>query len=329
MSSICSAGTKIILAGTAAALCYFNPALGATAAVGLGTISLTKLIWQQFAAQPRPAPMPPAPMPRAPAPAPIIRAPDRQSQFGPPMSDDDALAAIAAISGDDPLEEIEAAYRMQRGAVDQEEKKIPDPRLAHPPARLQEPERNLDDSISSKHECPFSGEAIPEIYLIDLNDGRGDPQYCDLRFLVKSLLNDAQPLNPFTKVALQKGDLALLCAKLGIQEEEFAEIFEGAIPRDILAQKRDSLGQAAQIRLQADPAYQALAGAVQDDHYVQQMTDILQQHQVLPADVQAAARLELFGRMLRISAAGSPLAAKLVEYYEANGLISIPRLDQI
>ncbi len=320
MSSICSTGTKIILAGAGAALCYFNPALGATAAVGLGTVSLTKSIWQRFTEQRRPAPVPPAParapIVRAPAPGPIVRAPHQESRFGPAMSDDDAIAAIAAIYGMRPRE-------------DQEEKKIPDARLAHPPARHLEPQNDLDDSILSKHECPFSGEAIPEIFLIDLNEGRGDPQYCDLRFLVKSLLNDAEPLNPFTKVALEKGDLALLCAKLGIQDEEFSEIFEGAIPRDILAEKRDLLGQAAQNRLEADPAYQALAGAVQDDHYVQQMTDILQQHQVSPADVQAAARLELFGRMLRISAAGSPLASKLIEYYEANGLISIPRLDQI
>lgn len=331
MSSICSVGSKVLLVGASAALCYFYPAFGFTVAAGIGTVAATKSIWQRFQGQPHPAAIPPARPP-----ANLAAAAQGANRFAREMSDADAVAAIEAVYADqgnawnDPdLTEAELAMI----AADREdgEEKYFEEKYSAPAARQMERHHAYEaiDRTESEHECPLSGEKIPELFLIDLNDGRGDPHYCDARFLVKSLLNDKNPLNPFTKVPLEKGDLILLCAKLGIQEDEFTEIFKGEIPRGILAEKRRNHQQNAQTELEQDPAYRALAGAVQDDHYVQQMTDLLQQHQVVEKDVRSSARLELFGRTLRLYAPHSPLATELVRYYEENGLISVPRLDQI
>lgn len=332
MSSICSVGSKVLLVGASAALCYFYPAFGFTVAAGIGTVAATKSIWQRFQGQPHPAAIPAA---RPPADNRGAAA-QGANRFAREMSDAEAIAAIEAVyaaqrddRNDPDLTEAELAM-IAADMVDGEEKHFEEKHFA-PAARLMEPHQAHEaiDRTESEHECPLSGEKIPELFLIDLNDGRGDPQYCDVRFLVKSLLNDKNPLNPFTKVRLEKGDLILLCAKLGIQEDEFTEIFKGEIPRGILAEKRRNHQQNAQTELEQDPAYQALAGAVQDDHYVQEMTAVLQQHQVVEKDVQSSARLELFGRTLRLYAPHSPLASELVRYYEENGLISVPRLDQI
>lgn len=331
MSSICSVGSKVILAGAGAALCYLYPALGFTVAAGIGTVAATKSIWQRLQGQPHPAAIP-----AARPPVNLGGAAQGANRFARGMSDADAVAAIEAVYAaqrdDRNYPDItEAELAMIAADVEHGEEKHIEEKHFAPAAREMEPHQAHEaiDRTESEHDCPLSGDKILNIFLIDLNDGRGDPQYCDVRFLVKSLLNDPQPLNPFTKVPLKRGDLILLCGKLGIPDEEFTEIFKGKIPPFLLAEKRRTHQENAQRELEQDPAYQALAGAVQDDHYVQEMTAVLQQHQVVEKGVQSSARLELFGRTLRLYASDSPLASELVRYYEENRLISVPRLDQI